>query len=145
MGILNDCISQKGFVSVSVLSDGEIISNWKSKNLIVNTGLSIFPLILQNKTAPTTSIKYGTNSTAASVSQTNLISFFAEDLSATVSAVSNAFTTVSVMSATQSVVLKEFGLFVNNLMYSRVVNVSGISLSTNQTIITTWTITLNRA
>jgi hypothetical protein len=142
---MEQMIGFKGYITVDIIENDEIISTWESPNLIVDQGLTIFPLMMANKTTPSLAVKVGTSSTAASTTQVNLLAQVAEDLTAVAAASGSSFIVNSLIFSSWSGTIKEFGLYINSLMFSRVVNTTGIVKSSSQNVFITWTITNSRA
>lgn len=136
-------INLKGYIKVDITKNSKIISSWESPNLIVDQGLTIFPLMIANKTTPSLDVKIGTSSTAAANNQINLISQVGES-SAGASASGASFTVTSLIISTWAGTIHEFGLYINSLMFSRVVNPTGLVKATDQNVFVTWTITNSR-
>lgn len=117
---------------------------FNSHNLIVDQGLSIYPILLQNQTVPSISIAIGTNSTAAAVTQTNLGAKVAEDLSPSASASSGTCTIYGIISDSWAGTFYEYGLYIGGYMHSRIVDAGGITKATDEPIVIQWTLSYAR-
>lgn len=117
---------------------------YDSHNLVVNQGLAIYPILMQNQTLPTLSIAIGTGNTAAAVTQTNLVNQVAEDVSPSASATLTDCVVYAVIGPGWAGTFYEFGLYVGGYMHSRTVDSVGNTKDAAETIVIQWTLSYAR-
>lgn len=113
-------------------------------NLIVNQGLYVYPILLQNQTVPTISVAIGTDNTTESVGQTALGNQVAADTSPSASASSATCVIYAIIGPGWSGTFYEFGLFIGGYMHSRIVDAIGQSKAADEPIVIQWTLSYAR-
>jgi len=113
-------------------------------NLIVNSGLNVYPILLQNQTVPTISVAIGTDNTAEAVTQTALGGQVAVDNSPSASASGTDCVIYAIIGAGWSGTFYEFGLFIGGYLHSRIVDAVGNTKAADEPIVIQWTLSYAR-
>lgn len=113
-------------------------------NLIVNSGINVYPILLQNQTVPTISVAIGTDNTAAAITQTALGNQVAVDNSPSASASAADCVIYAIIGAGWSGTFYEFGLFIGGYLHSRIVDVVGNTKAADEPIVIQWTLSYSR-